>query len=105
MHFRDYFFFYNKKSFQSFYKNIYLYVFSNAVIAKRFNSTLRRPYGYSESMMLDISSRSIEDDLQSVTNDMGIGRGQGFLRSPRGQPVRGVNRGVYRRGIRGRLLH
>ena len=99
------FFFITKKVFSHFIKTFTYMYFSNAVIAKRFNSTLRRPYGYSESMMLDISSRSIEDDLQSVTNDMGIGRGQSFLRSPRGQPVRGVNRGVYRRGIRGRLLH
>jgi hypothetical protein len=51
-------------------------------------------------MMLDLSSHNTEDDAQSISSDMGIGRGQ-HLRFNRGQYVRGFNR-IYRRYLRGR---
>ncbi|XP_014216831.1 uncharacterized protein LOC106645474 [Copidosoma floridanum] len=79
----------------------------NAVTAKRIGSTMRRPFGYSESMMLDFSSASIhedDDDTDSIECGMDHGRGRA-LNQKRGQPHRGI-RGIsilHRRGFRGRL--
>lgn len=75
------------------------------MIAKRYHSKLRRPLGFSESMMLDISNQDSDDDddSQSITSDMAVGRGHAILMSLRGS-ARGSIRGS-RRGLRGRLLH
>ncbi|KAJ8676227.1 hypothetical protein QAD02_012013 [Eretmocerus hayati] len=79
----------------------------NALIAKRFGSKLRQPFGFSVSMMLDTTNPETDDDDDdrvSVSSDMGYGRGSGFLKTASGPITRGV-RGNYRRGVRGRLLH
>lgn len=76
------------------------------MIAKKFHSKLRRPFGYSESMLLDMSNQeSDDDDTESVSSEMGVGRGQALLQSVRGQYARGRVGRSYGRGFRGRLLH
>ncbi|OXU26337.1 hypothetical protein TSAR_003127 [Trichomalopsis sarcophagae] len=81
----------------------------NAMIAKKFHSKLRRPFGYSESMLLDMSTttscQEADDDTESVTSEMGVGRGQTFFQPYRGQYARGRAGRSYGRGFRGRLLH
>lgn len=73
------------------------------MILKRYGSTLRRPFGLPESMMLDTSNQESDDDAESVTSDRVVGRGQNIMMNLRGNS-RGSIRGL-RRGLRGRLLH
>ncbi|KAL7303102.1 hypothetical protein TKK_0004315 [Trichogramma kaykai] len=76
----------------------------NALIANKYGSKLRRPFGYSESFMIDIDNQVQDSDTESVTSDRGIGRGQGLIPSIRGLSIRGRGvPGLYRRGIRGRI--
>lgn len=82
----------------------YFFFFSRA---KKVGSTLRRPYGYSESEMLDMSILSTntdeESDNLSVYNEQNFGKGLGQLLNRGQMSLRGLRGMLHRRGLRGRL--
>lgn len=76
------------------------------LVVKRYGKKLRRPFGYSESLLVetaDMSCLSTDEDVHSVISEMGIGRGRSIPTNSTGQHQRGTNHSFVR-GIRGRLL-
>ena len=77
---------------------------NHPVSKERDPNKLRTPYGYSETMMIELEDTNTDAsfDTESVSSLQGVGRGHSLSHSNFNQS-RGV-RGLYRRGYRGRYM-